>query len=220
MTTSTGDGHAPYTVALVAMGPTHQQYMNDCIANSGRRMVADETWAINAMAGIIEHDRAIIMDDLPYFAKAARTENPPLQGYATWLKEHKGPIYTQKIYEEFPGSVLYPLEDVLNTVKYAYSNTTVSYAVLLAIHMKVKHLKIYGCDFTSPDNRGFSEAGRACVEFWLSDARWRGMKVSIASGSSLCDQSINRRLYGYSIPPKIEQEDGRFKVTYGEPNIP
>lgn len=215
MSTSTGDNHAPYTVAIVAMGPSHRDYLDECIDGKGRLSVADETWAINAMAGIIEHDRAIIMDDLPYFAKAARDINPGLKGYASWLKDHKGPIYTQKVYPEFPGSVEYPLQDVLNTIKYAYLNNTSSYALALAIHMGVKHIKLYGFDFTYPDNRGFAEAGRACMEFWIRDATWRGIKVTIAKSCSLCDQALGRPLYGYSVPPKIEQVDGVFKVKLG-----
>jgi len=211
-TTSTGDNAAPYSVAIVAMGPSHAEYIQECVRCAGRQGVADETWAINAMAGIIEHDRAIIMDALPYFEKAGREENTYLRGYAPWLSKHRGPIYTQQVYPDFPGSVAYPLEDVLNTVKYAYSNTTVSYAILLAIHMQVKHIKLYGCDFTSDNNKGFSEAGRACVEYWLSDATWRGIKVTIAATSTLMDQCIGRRLYGYSKPPVITHAEGKFKV--------
>jgi uncharacterized Rossmann fold enzyme len=211
MTTSTGDNHAPYTVAIVAMGPSREDYMRECVAKSSRFQVADETWAINAMAGVIAHDRAIIMDDLPYFAKAAREENPALVGYGDWLHRHPGPIYTQRHYPEYPGSVEYPLEDVLNSVGYAYSNTTVSYAICLAIHMQVKHLKLYGMDFSNRDGK-FVEAGRACVEFWLRDCNWRGIKTTIAGSSTLMDQNVNRRLYGYSIPPEISHDGKKFIV--------
>jgi len=211
--TSTGDSEAPYTLAIVAMGPSHRDYLSECIAASGRHRVADETWAVNAMAGIIQHDRAIIMDALPYFAKAAK-EHRHLDGYRDWLHAHPGPIYTQRAYEGFPGSVPYPLEDVLNTVRYPYFNTTVAYAVALAIHLKVRHLKLYGMDFTNNDNRGFAEAGRACLEYWLCDAIHRGIKVTIAPSSTLCDQSIGRRLYGYSTPPVITSDQaGRISVA-------
>lgn len=212
MSTSTGDNEKPYTVAIVAMGPSHRDYLDECIAGTGRKSVADETWCINAMAGIIEHDRAFIMDALPYFEKASRDENPGLKGYATWLKAHPGPIYTQKVYPKFPGSVAYPLEDVLNTVGYAYANTTVAYAVMFAIHLGVKTLKLYGMDFTTMDNRAFAEAGRACVEYWLAVACARGIRVVISKSCSLCDQSMGRRLYGYSTPPAITQVDGKWKV--------
>ena len=160
MITATNDNGSPYTVAIVAMGPSHRDYLNDCISKSGRFKVADETWAINAMAGIIQHDRAIIMDDLSYFSKAAR-DNPHLDGYSDWLSKHPGPIYTSRATPEFPGSVEFPLNEVLQTVKYPYFNTTVAYSIALAIHMGVRHLKLYGIDFTYDKNKGFAEAGRA-----------------------------------------------------------
>jgi hypothetical protein len=212
MTTSTGDNGAPYVVAIVAMGPSHADYVRECISKSSRRGVADETWAINAMAGIIEHDRAIIMDDLPYFAKAAREANPSLAGYQDWLAKHPGPIYAQRKYAEFPGAIPYPLEGVLNDLGYAYFNTTVAYAIGLAIAMEVKHMKLYGIDFTYANNRGFAEAGRACVEYWLGVAISRGIRVTIAPSSTLCDQANGRQLYGWTKPPVIRQTNGKFQV--------
>ncbi len=203
MTTSTGDHESPYTVAIVAMGPSHADYMRECTARSGRGRVADETWAINAMGGIIQHDRLICMDALPYFAKAAREENPALDGYRDWLHTHPGPIYTQRVYEGFPGSVEFPLKAVLESLGgYAYFNNTVAYAVALAIHLKVKHLKLYGCDFTAGQHAD-GQTGRACVEFWLAVAWQRGMRITIAPSSTLCDQKTNRQLYGYSKPPAL-----------------
>ncbi len=202
-TTSTGDGESPYTVALVAMGPSRQEYLNECLNRSSRFQVADETWAINAMGGVIQHDRLICMDALPYFAKAARDTNPALAGYADWLSKHPGPIYTQRRYEGFPGSVEYPLKEVLKDCGYAYFNNTVAYAVGLALLMKVRHLKLYGCDFTAGQHAD-GQTGRACVEYWLAVACGRGMKVTIASTSTLCDQKAGRPLYGYSSPPNTD----------------
>lgn len=213
MTTSTGDRETPYTVAIVAMGPSRNDYLSECVGAQSRFGVADETWAINAMAGVIEHDRAIIMDALPYFAKAAR-EHAVHRGYQDWLHKHLGPIYTQRHYEGFPGSVPFPLEAVLNTVGYPYFNNTCAYAIALAIHLQVRHLKLYGIDFTYNGNRGFAEAGRACVESWVRDCAWRNIKVTIAPSSTLMDQSTQRPLYGYSVPPQIERREGRWSVTH------
>lgn len=215
MTTSTNDREAPRCVAIVAMGPSRNEYLAECAGAAGRHRVADETWAINAMAGVIQHDRAIIMDALPYFAQAAR-EQPAHDGYRDWLRTHPGPIYTQRVYEGFPGSVEYPLEAVLNTVRYPYFNNTCAYAIALAIHMRVRHLKLYGMDYTyGKDNRGFAEAGRACVEFWIRDATWRKIKVEIARSSTLMDQASGRVLYGYSFPPLIGMDAaGKFTVEH------
>jgi len=214
MTTSTNDNGAPYTVAIVAMGPSHKDYLSECISKSGRFQVADETWAINAMGGIVQHDRLFIMDDLPYFAKVAKEENPALAGYGYWLHKHPGPIYAQKEYDDFPGAIQYPLEDVLNSLNYCYLNNTTAYALAYAIHLGVKHIKLYGMDFTYANNRGFAEAGRACIEHWVRDACWRGIKVTVAPSSTLMDQCTDRQLYGYSVAPLVEKRDGRFVVEF------
>lgn len=203
MNTSTNDNGVPYVVAIVAMGPSREDYMAECVNKSSRWRVADETWAINAMAGIIQHDRAFIMDDLPYFQKQARVA-PHLEGYQDWLRKAVAPIYTSTAHAEFPASVRFPIEDVTRKLGVAYFNTTVAYAVAYALYIGVREIRMYGCDFTDKENRAFSEAGRACVEYWLRDAAWRNIKVYIPQNSSLCDQSTERKLYGYSVPPNLK----------------
>jgi hypothetical protein len=213
MTTSTNDRGVPYTVAIVAMGPSRSDYIAECITKSSRFQVADETWAINAMGSIIQHDRLFVMDDLPYFHKVSKQENPALIGYNDWLHKHPGPIYAQRKYDDFPGAVEYPLEDVLNVIQYPYINNTTAYALCYAIYLGVKHIKLYGMDFTYANNRGFAEAGRACIEHWIRDACWRGIKVTIAPSSTLMD-THNRVFYGYSNPPTVEKIEGKYKVTF------
>lgn len=217
MITSSGDSALPYSVAIVAMGPSHSDYVKDCITSAGRFGVADETWAINAMAGIIEHDRAIIMDALPYFAKAGR-DSIHHAGYEHWLRKHPGPIYAQQKYKGYRGSVEYPLEEVLNIVGFPYFNNTCAYAIGLSILLKVKILKLYGLDFTQREDRLQSaiEAGRACCESLLRDCAYHGMKVIIAKSSTLCDQNLNRPLYGYSFPPYLSGTPGKYVITHPE----
>lgn len=197
--TATDDGGVPYVVSIVAMGPSHQSYIQDCLKNSSPRKVSDETWAINAMAGVIHHDRAFIMDDLRYFAKASR-EHKHLEGYQDWLSKLPV-IYTSQIHPEFPGSVEFPLKEVVKSLGFGYFNNTCAYALAYAIHIGVKSVRLYGMDYASAD-RGFAEAGRACLEYWVATAISKGIKVWIAGDSSLCDQN-SRKFYGYSSPPAI-----------------
>ena len=67
-----------------------------------------------------------------------------------------------------------------------YFNTSVAYAVGLAIHLKVKEIGLYGCDFTYPDTH-VAESGRACVEFLLGIAGANGAKRVIAGGWTRVD---------------------------------
>lgn len=197
--TATNDGGVPYSVSIVAMGPSKASYFDDALKNSSPRKVSDEVWSINAMSGVIHHDRAFIMDDLRYFQKASR-EHKHLEGYQDWLTGLPL-IYTSKAYPEFPGSVEYPLKEVVANLGFGYFNNTCPYALAYAIHLGVKSIRLYGMDYASAD-RGFAEAGRACMEYWVAIAISRGIRVWIAGDSSLCDQN-KREYYGYSVQPKL-----------------
>lgn len=197
--TATNDGGVPYSVSLVAMGPSRASYFSDALANSSPKGVSDEVWTINAMSGLIRHDRAFILDDLRYFEKASR-EHKHLAGYSDWLRDLPL-IYTSKAYPEFPNSVDFPLKEVVNSLGFGYFNNTCAYALAYAIHIGVKTVRLYGMDYASAD-RGFAEAGRACMEYWVATAISRGMKVWIAGDSSLCDQN-KREFYGYSVQPVL-----------------
>jgi hypothetical protein len=45
----------------------------------------------------------------------------------------------------------------------------------------------------------FAEAGRACVEFWLSKAMFNGVEIEVAHTSGLLDTAVpaEEKLYGY-----------------------
>lgn len=193
------------SVAIVAMGSSHFDYVNRCAIAGGRKQVADEVWAINAMAGAIQCDRAIMMDPASYIESN-------LAGY-DWLKVDPGfQIYSSEAVEDRPWIVEYPLEEVLNSLQFPYFNTTVAYALGLAIASGVKSVQLYGCDFTYPDSHS-AESGRACCEFWIREAINRGIRVEMAKTTTLMDQYNNRKLYGYAKAPKITIEGGKYKVT-------
>lgn len=196
------------SVAIVAMGNSHFDYINRCAVAGGRKQVADEVWAINAMAGAIQCDRAIMMDPTSYIE-----EN--LAGY-DWLKNDPGfLIYSSEAVEGRDWIVEYPLEEVLDSLQFAYFNTTVAYALALAISGKVKVVQLYGCDFTYPNSHS-AESGRACVEFWIREAINRGIRIEMAKSTTLMDQYNGRKLYGYKKTPKITNEGGKFKVGFDD----
>ena len=64
---------------------------------------------------------------------------------------------------------------------------------------QVDVLKVFGIDFSYKGNLYFAEAGRGCVEFWLSKCMMSGMTVEIANTSTLLDASVplDEKLYGY-----------------------
>jgi hypothetical protein len=194
------------------------------IEAGGRWRVWDEVWAINAMGGVIQHDRLFMMDALEDLNPVPGENVNHIPGHvaeiARWAKHHPGPIYTPRPHPDYPGSVAYPLGDVIKSVPHAYCNTTVAYAVALAMHLGVKKLGLYGCDFSYPHTKHIAESGRACVEFLLGMAATSfGMDLVVAADSTLLDASSpqSARFYGYHDSLVFEQTETGMVVRLKEP---
>jgi hypothetical protein len=197
-------------IAIVAMGKSHSSFI---LAKTHSSPI-DEVWAINAMAGVIYHDRVFMMDPASRFldTEDAGTQTGIMRSV---LASHPGPIYTCQLDERCPGLVEYPLEEVMNSIQCGYFNNTVAFAIGFAIAAKVAEIHLYGIDFSYKKTVHFAEAGRANCEFLLSKAIERGIKVGVAQESSLLDSNepAKSKLYGYhrlEDPLVVGMEDGRF----------
>lgn len=198
------------TVAIVAMGLSHKEFV---LAKTHSQPI-DEVWAVNAMSGVIFHDRVFMMDPASRFldTEDAGTQTGIMRDV---LKKHPGPIYTCELDSRCPGLVEYPLDEVVNSLGTWYLNNTVAFAIAFAIAAKVEKLYLYGIDFSYKGNVHFAEAGRACCEFLLSKAIERGISVGVAESSSLLDNTtpLQEKLYGYhrlTNPPVFVLKDGQF----------
>ena len=205
-------------VAILGLGPSVVKYVEYVKRLGGRHKFCDEVWAINAMGDIVTCDRIFHMDDVRIQqARATAAPDSNIAVMLEWLKQHRGPIYTSRTHDDYPGLVPFPLEDVVNSTKYSYFNSTAAYAVAYAIHIGVRKMTLFGMDFTYP-NVHQAEKGRACVEFWLGMAAERGIELSIPHVSSLMDGCTPEdRLYGYdTLDVSMEKVDGRINVTFTE----
>lgn len=186
------------SVAIVAMGASNSTYIKLAAQKGGKFRVADEIWAINSMGGVIHHDRLFAMDDLKL--QEARAKEKPdgnVAGLMTWLRTHPK-FYTSTVYPEYPGAVEFPLQAVVKAVGNGYFNSTVAYAVALAIAERIPSIAMYGCDFAYRD-RPEAEKGRACIEFLLGIAAARGVAITVPTDTTLLDASAPpyERWYGY-----------------------
>ena len=207
-------------IALVAMGES-QLYFHLSISHSNE---FDEVWAINAMAGIIkEVDRTFMLDPASRFLDSgdAGTQTGLMRKILT---THPGPIYTCELDDRCPGLVEYPLLEVIKETDCSYLNNTVPFAIAFALYNRVGRINLFGIDFTYKGNLHFAEAGRACVEFWLSKCITAGVVVSIAPRSGLLDTNIaiQDKIYGYhrlENPPLVMFDPDTkefYKVLYKE----
>lgn len=210
----------PEHIVILGLGPSLETYVDLVKRLGSRKRFADEVWGINAVGDVVKCDRVFHMDDVRI--QQIRAERRPESNIAAmldWLKTHPGPIYTSRIPDGagYPGLVEYPLEDVINSCGFAYFNSTAAYAVAYAVHIGVKQISLFGCDFSYARSHD-AEKGRGCVEFHLGIAHARGIKIGFPGNTSLMDACapIDERIYGYdAVHVEMEEnEDEPVRVTF------
>lgn len=213
---------SPEHVAIVAMGMSHRDFVTACAASGSAHALFDEVWAINAMAGVILADRIFMMDRPSYLINDTKNSHDDCSQYARWMRRVTAPVYTAFPEPDVcPTSVAYPLAEVLSDIRFPYLNTTVAYAVAYAIHIGVREISLFGCDFTYA-NAHISESGRGCVEFLLGIAVSRGIQVNVGQSSTLLDSNVpqEKQFYGYEGRVRLEEgaSPGSVKVVIAEEN--
>ncbi len=208
-------------VVIVGLGPSAEQYVDLTKRLGGRRAFADEVWAINGMADVIQCDRVFHMDDIR--VQESRADALPESNIAQmvkWLKTHPGPVITSRAHPSYPGLVEFPLQDVINNLGYAYFNGTAAYAAAYAIHLGATKISFFGCDF-SYANSHHAEQGRGCLEFWIGFAAARGIQLGMADATSLldtCDAPKDPgeiKVYGYDYDHvMVEVDAGAAKISF------
>jgi|TARA_R110001583_G_scaffold173925_2_gene328081 hypothetical protein len=189
-------------VAIIGLGQSQIDYVVG-VENS---IEYDEIWGINSAAAVFNLDRLFMLDPVSRFLD---TDDAGMQTNVMRkiLPKLKIPIYSCQTDSRAPEVVEYPLEDVINGTKCAYLNNTVAYAIAFASWCKVGQLDLFGLDYSYKNNLHFAEAGRACVEFWISKCISENIIIGSSAKSSLLDQNVNleERLYGYHrlADPKI-----------------
>lgn len=205
------------TVSIVAQGGSFFEYVMDRV-NCGGAPITDEVWAINTMGGVIQHDLLFHMDDCK--VQESRPNNG-VKSMLSWLRKHPKFI-TSTAYEDYPGSIAYPLEEVVNCIGIPYLNGTVAYALAYAIYKEYDGIRLYGADFTYPFAHK-AERGRGCVEFLLGIAKERGIRLHVPRTSTLLDmrEDGNTKLYGYDRHDvDWEDDDGNIRIILTPKDAP
>jgi hypothetical protein len=181
-------------IALVGLGASQIDFVIG-LENSKEW---DEVWVINSAIAAFDYDRVFMMDP------ASRYFDTNDAGNQTDVMRKLLPLVTKPIYscvldERVPAIVEYPLAEVATSSKCAYLNTTAAYAVAFALWNKVGQVDLFGMDFSYKHNIHFAEAGRACMEFWISKCISAGIVIGASPRSSLLDSDVpvTERLYGY-----------------------
>lgn len=212
-----GIGH----VVILGMGPTAEQYVDLAKRLGGRRRFADQVWAINGIADVVQCDLVFHMDDIRVQElRAAAAPNSNIAEMVKWLKTSPVPVITSRAHPDYPALREFPLQDVINSLGMAYFNGTAAYAAAYAIFMGATKISLFGCDY-SYENSHQAEKGRGCLEFWLGFAAARGIELGFADRTSLLD-TIDEpadegvlNVYGYDFDHVlIDVIDGAAQVRF------
>jgi hypothetical protein len=115
-------------------------------------------------------------------------------GYLDSLTDSGVPVYMQAEY--IKGSVRYPFEMVAECIGAYYFNSSIAYALALAIYEGAEEIAVYGVDMKGDDEYGYQKPN---MEYLIGLARGKGIKVTIPETSPLCKfQGSGIRFYDHS----------------------
>jgi hypothetical protein len=77
----------------------------------------------------------------------------------------------------------YPFDDVAKTIGGYYFNSSIAYAMALAIHEGAEEIGVWGVDLVADEEYAYQ---RPNMEYLIGIARGRGIKVHIPDDSALC----------------------------------
>ena len=97
----------------------------------------------------------------------------------------RGPDYAQRLKDckQLYTQANYPFDAVAKTIGQAYWNSSIAYAMALAVHEGAQEIAIYGVRVEGTD--GVCDQ-KANMEYWIGVARGRGISVYIPPQSALC----------------------------------
>ena len=170
-----------------------------------------ETWCINYMGAQIRCDRIIHVDPVhPYLG------HPVVKDMCDFALKDNIPFYTSHPHPRYPNHVVYPFARVVASLGgLTYLNTSVAYAIALAMADGYNEIGLFGCDFSYP-NVHLAESGRACCEFLMGIGTQRGIRFAVAQGSTLMDMHCQQQPYGWFANPNLPPANGGKLMTAQE----
>ena len=113
------------------------------------------------------------------------------------------PIYMLEEFEDVPGCVVYPFDDVISCIPTAeenlrYFTQTLSYMLGLALLEGFDEIGIYGFEMASQTEYSYQ---KPCAEFWLGVELGTGVKLVLPPGCNLLGGT--EILYGYEKTPGL-----------------
>ena len=103
-------------------------------------------------------------------------------GYLERLAECPA-LYLQAPDDRLPDARIYPFDAVAESIGGYYWNSSIAYALALAIHEQAEEIAIFGVDMDGTDEYAYQKPN---LEYLIGIARGKGIKVTIPAASPLC----------------------------------
>jgi hypothetical protein len=143
--------------------------------------------------------------------------------YPAWLKACPIPLYMLSAKPEFPQSIEYPRQQLIDAFQLesirpdlkekGYFHSSVDYMIALAIYEGFEEIGVWGIDMTHDSEYAYQKPSGS---FWLGFAKGRGIKVTIPKESAL----LKNEGYAYGYDPMPQNPvlmglQGREKMLLG-----
>lgn len=157
----------------------------------------EEIWCVNDTFGQQPNaSRAYFLDPLCVFRA----------GFAEECATFGRPVYTQRVYDEIPNSVEYPIRDVMRALygdlsdeeleNRAYFTSTVAYMVAHALYEGADEITMHRILAMPPSIEYIQQ--KPCLDFWIGRAVGAGVKVNLSEDSNIArPMPWQSGLYGY-----------------------
>ena len=100
---------------------------------------------------------------------------------------------------QYYGLENYPLTEVIDYFQTDYFNSTIDYALALAIYKQANSIHLYGINLTQGTEYKHQKPG---VEFWCGIAKGKGIKVTTQEPTAIL-KTHDGLLYGYDTKQRI-----------------
>lgn len=199
-------------VNIIAMGSSRTDFFTAQLMETRPDILVDaEIWTINYMGAQIRCDRIVHVDPIHSYLG-----HPPVMDMSEFALKDKIPLYTSWPHPRYPNQVMYPFGRVSASLGgITYFNTSVAYAIALAMADGFNEIGLFGCDFSYPDVH-MAESGRACCEFLMGIGTQRGIRFAVAQSSTLMDMYCKQAPYGWFADPNLPPNNGGRLMTAAE----
>jgi hypothetical protein len=132
--------------------------------------------------------------------------------FVKWCQKHPK-IYMQEVRPEFPGSIAYPIKEMVAEFGPYFWSSSIAYMLALAISKKPAVIGLWGIDMSAHDEYAHQRPG---CQYYIHEAKRRGIKIAVPHETDIHHPAP---MYGYrEASPGWWKMNTRYKELAGKLN--